>query len=70
MKFVETCMTTAGVFRCCLNSIRKQFNDNDEVTLKQEARCEHCLGEFRLISDEAAPKPIWLPLWQLEQPAA
>jgi hypothetical protein len=72
MKFSDTVYDDAGVIRCCLSSF-KSINDNDEVTLGQTLKCQHCDDGFTLIEREPPKfrkkqcRYVWVGSWIAEK---
>lgn len=60
MKVEDTKIQTAGVMRCCLESVAREHLGS-EVEEGTQSVCEHCGTPFRLVGI------AWQPLWQLER---
>lgn len=63
VKLRNTELRTAGVFRCCIETVAVEHDPDDLVSIGDESACDHCGEAFRLVAGNA---PIWTPLWQIE----
>lgn len=74
MKLKDTRIETAGVFRCCLETVALEHNGKD-IHLGDTSNCRHCGEEFVLTKNKGTrPKwitpeqwavPVWKPTWQI-----
>ena len=64
MKFKDTYITAAGVFRCCFSLPGDPEEDVEEGATKN---CPHCDEEFTLVHKYRRKElsMIWVPSWQL-----
>lgn len=66
MKFGDTYIHQAGVFRCCLSL---PGSPEDLVAIGDKKNCPHCNEEFTLILRDSLGEayPSWTPTWQLDK---
>lgn len=64
MKFKDTYINSAGVFRCCFN-LSEDLEENVEEGATKN--CPHCDEEFTLIRKYHGKEfsMVWVPSWQL-----
>ena len=62
MSIYETTIDTAGVFRCCLNTVAREYQ-RKQVHIGDKSKCKYCHMTFTLT--KAEPKPMWVPDWKL-----
>ena len=62
MSIYETVIDTAGVFRCCLNTVASEYIGK-KVNIGSKSRCQGCGRTFTLT--KAEPNPRWAPKWKL-----
>ena len=58
MSIYETTIDTAGVFRCCLNTVAREYIGK-KVHIGYKSRCHYCGMTFTLT--KAEPNPMWVP---------
>ena len=57
----ETKISTAGVFRCCLSSVAKEYAKcRQSVGIGTLSNCVHCGQIFRL--EQKQGEAIWIPV--------
>lgn len=59
MRSIETRISTAGVFRCCLSE--DNWPDDQEYELEDTTYCRHCGRKFKL-TDLQKEHPYWVPV--------
>lgn len=57
VKIEDTHITIAGVMRCCLMTVGREYQELEDGA---ESSCLYCDERFRLVAG------TWKPLWQLE----
>lgn len=62
MRYDETVITTAGVFRCCIASVGREYAAQD-VSFGVTSQCVYCKQPFTL--RDINGKAVWLPDWQV-----
>jgi hypothetical protein len=64
MKLKDTTITTAGVFRCCVQSVAAEIEQDAEIQIGHKSRCVYCHEPFTLTMDPTGKGGIWLPDWK------
>jgi len=66
MKLSDTRIQTAGVIRCCLESIGDGYAPDEELEIGFTSECKHCKQQFKLVKE--FPHATWFPTWQIDSP--
>ena len=63
----ETRVATAGVIRCCLQDVAREY-EGERVALGYKSQCPHCKTRFTLVyhkTPRGKSYPLWKPDWQI-----